>query len=71
MAEQGPVGQTEGKEGDIQTVEAGTRGWEEYRDVIWTCIDGIRKAIDHMQLNLIRDVKNNKNGFYRFVDQKK
>lgn len=34
--------------------------WEEYRDAIQTCRDGIRKAKAEMELNLVRDVKNNK-----------
>jgi len=35
---------------------------EEYKDVIWKCRDGIRKA---KELNLVRDVKNNK-GFISY-----
>jgi len=34
--------------------------WEEYRDATWTCRDGIRKAEVEMELNLSRDVKNNR-----------
>jgi len=43
--------------------------WEEYRDAVWMCRDGIRKAKAQMDLNLARDVKNKK-GFYRYIVQK-
>ncbi|PKU43796.1 rna-directed dna polymerase from mobile element jockey-like [Limosa lapponica baueri] len=41
--------------------------WEEYR-VLW---DGVRKAKVQPELNLARDAKNNKKGFYRYVSQKR
>ncbi|KAK4823335.1 hypothetical protein QYF61_001612 [Mycteria americana] len=49
-----PAGQTKGKEGNAQAVEAR--------------IDGVRKTKVQMELNLARDAKNNK-GFYRYVSQ--
>ena len=36
---------------------------EEYRDMVHMCRDSIRKAKTKMELNLARDVKNNKKGF--------
>ena len=39
--------------------------WVQYRDAIQTCRDEIRKTDTQMKLNLARDVKNNKKGFYR------
>ena len=33
--------------------------------------DGIRKAKAQLELNLARDAKNNKKGFYRYVSQKR
>ncbi|KAK4806903.1 LOW QUALITY PROTEIN: hypothetical protein QYF61_012624 [Mycteria americana] len=45
--------------------------WEEYRDSAWMCRDGIRKAKAQLELNLARDVKNNKKGFYRYIGQKR
>ncbi|KFZ59181.1 hypothetical protein N338_00715, partial [Podiceps cristatus] len=45
--------------------------WEEYRDVAWLCRDRVRKAKACMELNLARDVKNSKKGFYRYVSQKR
>lgn len=39
--------------------------WEEYRNTVWMCRDGIRKA--KAQMTLARDAKNNKEGFYRYI----
>lgn len=41
--------------------------WYKYRDAIWTGSDGIRKAKALMEMNMARDVKNNKKGFYRYI----
>jgi len=35
------------------------------------CRDGIRRAKVQLELNLRRDAKNNKKGFYRYVSQKR
>jgi len=43
----------------------------EYRDAAQLCRDGIRKAKVWLELNLARDAKNNKKGFYRYVSQKR
>lgn len=40
-------------------------------NAIWTCRDGIRKAKVQEELNLVRDVKNNKIRFYRYHGQKR
>ena len=48
----------------------GCVAWEEYRGVIQTCRDGIKKAKAQMELNLARDVKNNK-GFYRYIGRRR
>ena len=42
----------------------GCVAWVEQRDAIWTWRDEIRKAKVQIELNLVRDVKNNK-GFYK------
>ena len=36
--------------------------WEEYKDAVQVCIDGIRKAKIQMELNLERDAKKKKKG---------
>jgi len=38
----------------------GQATWEEYRNVVRACKDATRKAKAHLELNLARDVKNNK-----------
>ncbi|KAK4821784.1 hypothetical protein QYF61_002200 [Mycteria americana] len=43
----------------------GRVSWEEYRDSVWLCRDGVRKAKAWLELNLARDTKKNKKGFYR------
>jgi len=45
--------------------------WEEYRDAARLWRDGIRKAKLWMELNLAKDAKSNKKGFYRCVSQKR
>ena len=45
----------------------GQVSWEEYRDTARLCRDGVRKAKARLELNLARDAKNNKKGFYRYV----
>ena len=45
--------------------------WEEYRDAIWTCRNGIRKAKVQMELNLANNVKNVKKRFFRYSGQKR
>lgn len=45
--------------------------WEEYGDAVWMCRDGVREVKVQMELNLARDVKNSKNGFFSYVWQKR
>ncbi|KAK4822139.1 hypothetical protein QYF61_010262 [Mycteria americana] len=45
----------------------GQVSWEQYRDTAWLCRDGVRKAKAWLELNLARDAKNNKKGFYGYV----
>ena len=49
----------------------GCVGWEEYRAVVHVCRDRIRKAKAQMELNLVRDVKDNKKGFYRYIGRRR
>jgi len=44
--------------------------WEEYRNVIRACRDAMRKAKIHLELNLARDVRNNKKGFFNYSRSK-
>jgi len=45
--------------------------WEEYRDSARWCRDEVRRVKAQLELNLARDVKNNRKGFYRYVNQKR
>jgi len=45
--------------------------WEKYNNVVWTCRDGVRKAKAQMERIYVKDIKNNKKGFYRYIWQKR
>ena len=45
--------------------------WEDYRAVVHVCRDRIRKAKVQMELNLVRDVEDNKKGFYRYIGRRR
>ena len=45
--------------------------WEEYTDAVLMCRNEIRKAKAQMELNLARDVKNNKKVFFRYTEQER
>ena len=49
----------------------GCVGWEEYRAAVRGCRDRIRKAMAQMELNLVRDVKDSKKGFYRYIGRRR
>ena len=49
----------------------GCVSWEEYRAVVRVCRDRIRKAKALVELNLARDVKDNKKGFYRYIGRRR
>jgi len=44
---------------------------EEFRDAARMCRDEVRRAKAQLELNLARNAKNNKKGFYRNVSQKR
>ncbi|CAM5150489.1 unnamed protein product [Natator depressus] len=44
---------------------------EEYKNIARACRSEIRKAKSHLELQLARDVKNNKKDFFRYVSNKK
>ncbi|KFZ48070.1 hypothetical protein N321_02745, partial [Antrostomus carolinensis] len=45
--------------------------WEEYRDDLQMCRDGIKKAKAAVELKLVRHMKNIKKGFFRYIGQKR
>ncbi|KAM7160392.1 uncharacterized protein RBU57_010555 [Macrochelys suwanniensis] len=44
---------------------------EEYKNIAQACRSEIRKAKSHLELQLARNVKSNKKGFFRYVSNKK
>jgi len=48
----------------------GQATWEEYRNVSRACRDATRKAKVHLELNLAKDVKDNKRGFFNYISSK-
>ncbi|CAM5076528.1 unnamed protein product [Eretmochelys imbricata] len=44
---------------------------EEYKNIARACRNEIRRAKSHLELQLARDVKSNKKGFFRYVGNKK
>jgi len=49
----------------------GQVAWEEYREIVQAARDQIGKAKALLELKLARDVKSNKNEFYRYVSDKR
>jgi len=52
-------------------LKQGQASWEEYRGATLLCREGVRRAKARLDLNLARSAKNNKQGFYRYVNQKR
>jgi len=48
----------------------GQATWKEYRNVVRACREATRKAEAHLELNLSRDVKDNKKGFINYISSK-
>jgi len=45
----------------------GQVAWEEYREIVRTARDQVRKAKAPTTLNLARDIKGNNNSFYGYI----
>ena len=45
--------------------------WEEYRNVVRACKDATRKAKACLQLNLAKVIKENKKGFFKYINSKR
>ena len=60
-----------GKKEAYKRWKQGQAAWEEYRDVVQEARDQVRKAKDQSELNLARDVKDNRKGFYRYIAKKR
>ncbi|GAB0207584.1 hypothetical protein GRJ2_003224100 [Grus japonensis] len=64
--------------GKVKQKKEGYRGWkqgqvawEEYRETVQAARDQVRKAKAQTELNLARDVKDNKKSFYSYVSDKR
>jgi len=44
--------------------------WEEYGNVVRVCREATMKAKVHPELNLTRDVKDDKKGFFKYISSK-
>ena len=64
------LGTLRAKKGAYKLWKQGRVTWEEYRDAVRACRRRMRKAKAQVELNLVRDVKNNKT-FYRYTGQKR
>ncbi|GAB0208473.1 mitochondrial enolase superfamily member 1 [Grus japonensis] len=60
-----------GKKEVYRMWKKGLATWEENRDVVRICRDATRKAKAHLELNLARDVKDNKKGFFKYISSKR
>ncbi|KAJ7399315.1 hypothetical protein BTVI_116109 [Pitangus sulphuratus] len=60
-----------GQEQTHQRLKLGQVTQEEHSHEVWLCSDGARKAKEKLELNLARDSKNKRKGFYRYVNQKR
>ena len=48
----------------------GQATWEEHRNIVRVCREEMRKAKAHLELNLAKDVKDNKKGFFKYSSSK-
>ncbi|GAB0207939.1 mitochondrial enolase superfamily member 1 [Grus japonensis] len=72
MDEQGAPGksQTQKKEA-YRGWKQGQVAWEEYREPVRAARDQVRKVKALTEISLVRDVKDNKKSFYRYVSDKR
>jgi len=49
----------------------GQVSWEEYTEAAGLCRNAVRKAKAQLELNLARNDKKNRTGFYRYLNQKR
>ncbi|KAJ7422844.1 hypothetical protein BTVI_12165 [Pitangus sulphuratus] len=45
--------------------------WDEYKNIVRICRDATRTAKVHLELNLARDIKDNKKGFFKSISSKR
>lgn len=69
MAEYGTTGQSKRKEANAQAVDA-SKGTRKSIEMKFGYIM-VRKTKEKLELNLAKDLKNNKKSFYRYVNHKR
>ncbi|GAB0209094.1 mitochondrial enolase superfamily member 1 [Grus japonensis] len=65
------LGKVKQKQEAYRGWKQGQVAWEEYRETVGAARDQVRKAKAMIELNLARDVKDNKKSFYRYVSDKR
>ncbi|GAB0206849.1 mitochondrial enolase superfamily member 1 [Grus japonensis] len=60
-----------GKKEVYRMWKKGLATWEEFKNVVRECRDAMRKAKAPLELNLARDVKDNKKGFFKYISSKR
>ncbi|PKU33936.1 glycerol kinase [Limosa lapponica baueri] len=49
----------------------GLATWEKYRSIVRVCRDAMRNVKAQLELNMARDVKDNKKGFFKYISSKR
>ncbi|TRZ07143.1 hypothetical protein HGM15179_019964 [Zosterops borbonicus] len=72
MDEQGTPVKTQKQETHVRWKQ-GKATWDKYRDVVRVCrsAKGKVKAQAHLELNLAKDVKDSKKGFFKYISNKR
>ena len=65
------VHKLKGKKKIHEMWKKGLTTWEEYRSVVRACRDAMRKAKARLELTLAKVIKDNKKGFFKFVNSKR
>ncbi|GAB0177476.1 hypothetical protein GRJ2_000212900 [Grus japonensis] len=65
------LGKVKHKKEAFRGWKQGHVAWEEYRETVRAARDQVRKAKAYTELNLAKDVKDNKKSFYRYVSDKR
>ncbi|KGL74422.1 hypothetical protein N309_09388, partial [Tinamus guttatus] len=64
------LGKLNEKKSTYITWKKGQATWEEYRNIVRKCRGATRKAKAHLELELARDVRGNRKGFYKYISSK-
>ena len=58
---------TKGERKLYEMWKKGLSSWEEHRSVVRACREVARKAVAHVRLKLVKELKDNKKSFFCFV----